>query len=157
MTSLFAYGTLMAREALREALGERADALVLRPARLPGWRRVWNVYRQEWMGGVLNVEPCADTVVVGMLVEGLRPLDFEVLDLQESTHLPRETVYVEPLDSGAAVPAEVYRRRHGNHKGRPSGRYRAVVLDRAYHAGWEIYENVCRASVDAAGNLLRFG
>jgi hypothetical protein len=157
VTSLFAYGTLMSKDALREALGERADALVLRPARLPGWRRIWNVHRQEWNGGVLNVEPFAEASVVGMLVEGLGPADFEVLDAQESTHLPRETVLVQPLGSEAAVPAEVYRRRHGNHAGRPSGRYRAVVLDRAYHAGWEIYENLCRASVDAAGNLLHFG
>jgi hypothetical protein len=157
VTRLFAYGTLMAKEALREALGERADALVLRPARLPGWRRVWNVYRQDWNGGVLNVEPSADAVVVGMLVEGLRPVDLEVLDAQEFTHLPRETVLVQPLGADAAVPAEVYCRRHGNHTGRPSGRYRAVVLDRAYHAGWEVYENVCRGSVDAAGNPLRFG
>jgi hypothetical protein len=38
--NLFAYGTLMAAEGLREALGERAEALTLRPARLPGWRRI---------------------------------------------------------------------------------------------------------------------
>jgi hypothetical protein len=157
VTSLFAYGTLMAKDGLREALGERADALTLRPARLPGWRRIWNVYRPEWNGGVLNVEPSADAIVVGMLVEGLRPGDLEILDARESTHLPRETVFVQPFGSEAAVPAEVYRRRHGNHDGRPSGRYRAVVLDLAYHAGWEIYENLCRSSVDAAGKDLRFG
>lgn len=157
MTSLFAYGTLMAKEALREALGERADAFVLRPARLSGWRRIWNVYRQDWNGGVLNVEPCDDAVVVGILVEGLRPADFEILDAQEFTHLPRETLLVQPLGTETAVPAEVYRRRQGNHHGRPAGRYRAVVLDRAYHAGWEVYESVCRGSVDATGNPLRFG
>lgn len=157
MSSLFAYGTLMARDGLREALGERADGLVMRPARLAGWRRIWNVHRQEWNGGVLNVEPSAGAVVVGMLVEGLRPADLDLLDAQEYTHLPRETVLVQPLGSDAAVPADVYRRRQGNHHGRPSGRYRSVVLDRAYHAGWEVYENVCRASVDAAGSPLRFG
>jgi hypothetical protein len=54
--NLFAYGTLMAAEGLREALGPRADALAFRPARLPGWRRIWNVFRPEWGGGVLNLE-----------------------------------------------------------------------------------------------------
>ena len=154
--NLFAYGTLMAAEGLREALGARADALVLRPARLPGWRRIWNVYRAEWGGGVLNLEPSAGDVVVGMLVEGLEEADLQRLDAQESTHLPRETVYVEPF-AGDVVPAQVYRRRKGSHAGKPSGRYRTVVLERAYRAGWEVYENLCRGTVDAAGNPLTFG
>jgi hypothetical protein len=154
--NLFAYGTLMAAEGLREALGPRAEELAFRPARLPGWRRIWNVYRAEWGGGILNVEPSAADVVVGMLIEGLAEPDFEHLDEQEATHLPRETVYVEPF-AGDIVPAQLYRRRKGNHAGKPSGRYRTVVLERAYRAGWEVYENVCRGSVDAAGKPLTFG
>jgi hypothetical protein len=154
--NLFAYGTLMAVEGLREALGPRADGLVFRPARLPGWRRIWNVYRLEWQGGVLNIEPSPAAVVVGMLVEGLSEADLARLDAQEASHLPRETVYVEPF-GGDVVPAQVYRRRKGNHAGKPSGRYRTVVLDRAYRCGWEIYESLCRGTVDAAGNPLTFG
>ena len=154
--NLFAYGTLMAVEGLRGALGPRTDALVLRPARLPGWRRIWNVYRPEWNGGVLNVEPNPGDVVVGMLIEGLTEGDFARLDAQESTHLPRESVYVEPFE-GSVVPAQIYRRRKGSHTGKPSGRYRAVVLERAYRAGWEIYESVCRGTVDPAGKPLTFG
>jgi len=154
--NLFAYGTLMAVEGLREALGSRADALTLRPARLPGWRRIWNVFRNEWQGGVLNIEPCAAGVVVGILVEGLGDKDLQILDAQEATHLPRETVYVEPI-GGDVVPAEVYRRKRGNHAGKPSGRYKTVVLDRAYRAGWEVYESVCRGTVDSAGSPLTFG
>jgi gamma-glutamylcyclotransferase len=154
--NLFAYGTLMAPDAIREVLGDRAGGLVFRPARLPGWRRIWNVFRPEWGGGVLNVEPSPGDVVVGMLVEGLEERDLDALDAREATHLPRETVYVEPL-GGEVVPAQVYRRRSGNHAGKPSGRYRTVVLERAYHAGWEIYESLCRGTVDAAGNPLTFG
>jgi gamma-glutamylcyclotransferase len=154
--NLFAYGTLMAVEGLREALGARADELALRPARLPGWRRIWNVYRLEWQGGVLNIEPSPAGVVVGMLVEGLSEADFARLDSQEATHLPRESVYVERF-GGDVVPAQVYRRRKGNHAGKPSGRYRTVVLDRAYRCGWEVYESLCRGTVDAAGNPLTFG
>jgi len=48
-------------------------------------------------GGILNAEPSASSVIVGMLVEGLDPEDFARLDRQESTHLPRETVYAELL------------------------------------------------------------
>ena len=154
--NLFAYGTLMSLEGLREALGPRADGLTLRPARLPGWRRIWNVFRSEWQGGVLNIEPSPAGLVVGVLVEGLGEADLQVLDEQESTHLPRETVYVEAL-AGDVVPAQVYRRRKGNHTGKPSGRYRTVVLERAYRAGWEVYESLCRGTVDAAGNPLTFG
>jgi hypothetical protein len=146
----------MTVDGLREALGPRADTLACRPARLPGWRRIWNVFRPEWSGGVLNLEPSAAAVVVGILVEGLEEADFERLDLQEATHLPRETVYVEPL-AGEVVPAQVYRRRKGNHAGKPSGRYKTVVLERAYRSGWEVYESLCRGTVDAAGNPLTFG
>jgi gamma-glutamylcyclotransferase len=153
---LFAYGTLMTAEGLREALGVRADGLTFRAARLPGWRRIWNVFRPEWQGGVLNIEPSPADVVVGMLVEGLGERDVELLDAQEATHLPRETVYVEPL-GGDVVSAQVYRRRKGNHAGKPSGRYRTVVLERAYRCGWEIYESLCRGTVDSAGNPLTFG
>jgi hypothetical protein len=153
---LFAYGTLMTVEGLREALGVRADGLTFRAARLPGWRRIWNVFRPEWQGGVLNIEPSPADVVVGMLVEGLGERDVELLDAQEATHLPRETVYVEPL-GGDVVSAQVYRRRKGNHAGKPSGRYRTVVLERAYRCGWEIYESLCRGTVDSAGNPLTFG
>jgi gamma-glutamylcyclotransferase len=154
--NLFTYGTLMSVEGLRDALGERADALTLRPARLPGWRRIWNVFRPEWNGGVLNLEPSPNDVVVGILVEGLTEDDIQLLDSKESTHLPRDTVYVEPL-AGEVVPAQVYRRRKGNHAGKPSGRYKTVVLERAYRAGWEIYESLCRGTVDSAGNPLTFG
>ena len=152
--NLFAYGTLMAVEGLREVLGPRADALAFRPARLPGWRRIWNVFRPEWNGGVLNLEASPGDVVVGMLIEGLGELDLQLLDAQEATHLPRETVYVEPF-TGDVVPAQIYRRRKGNHAGKPSGRYRTVVLERAYRAGWEVYENLCRGTVDAAGTRSR--
>ena len=154
--NLFAYGTLMTVEGLREALGVRADGLTFRAARLPGWRRIWNVFRPEWQGGVLNIEPSPADVVVGMLVEGLGERDVELLDAQEATHLPRETVYVEPL-GGDVVPAQVYRRKRGNHAGKPSGRYRTAVLERAYRCGWEIYESLCRGTVDSAGNPLTFG
>jgi hypothetical protein len=92
----------------------------------------------------------------GLLVEGLAEEDFRRLDAQEATHLPRDTVYVEPI-GGEVVPAQVYRRRRGNHAGRPSGRYKTVVLERAYRAGWEVYESLCRGTVDAAGNPLTFG
>ena len=65
----------------------------------------------------------------------------QLLDSQESTHLPRDTVYVEPF-TGEVVPAQVYRRRKGNHAGKPSGRYKTIVLERAYRAGWEVYESL---------------
>ncbi len=154
--NLFAYGTLMAVEGLREALGGRADALNLRPARLAGWRRVWNVFREEWGGGILNAEPGPGSAIVGVLVSGLTEEDFARLDAQESTHLPRETVYVQPLE-GEVVSAQLYRRRRGNHTGKPSGRYKTVVVERAYRAGWDVYQSLCRDSVDADGRPLTLG
>jgi hypothetical protein len=154
--NLFAYGTLMTVDGLADVLGPRVEALALRPARLAGWRRIWNVFRPEWNGGVLNLEPSLGAVVVGILVEGLTDADFGLLDVREASHLPRETVYVEPLGA-EVVAAQVYRKRKGNHAGKPSGRYKTVVLERAYRSGWEVYESLCRGSVDAAGSPLTFG
>jgi hypothetical protein len=152
---LFAYGTLMTAEGLRGALGERADGLTFRVARLPGWRRIWNTYRDEWGGGVLNLERAADVAVVGVLVEELTEADFAVLDHGESTHLPREQVVVEP-EGGDPVPAQLYWRRKGNHVGKPSARYLGIVLDRARQAGETVFHDVSTGSVDSAGAALRF-
>ena len=154
MTSLFAYGTLMTAEGLRPALGDRVDAFHFRPARLPGWRRVWNAYRSEWLGGVLNVEPHAASSVVGVLIEGLGEGDLARLDSQEATHVPRETVYVEPLAGGEPVPAQLYWRRRGNHNGQPSPRYRATVLERAREAGPDVWNDLRTGSVDPSGQPL---
>lgn len=154
---LFAYCLMMGPEGLRDALGDRkTGTLRFRPARLPGWRRVWNVYHPEFNGATLNVEPRPDDVVVGVLIEGLSEEDFQVLDRREASLLPRETVYVQPLD-GEPVQAQLFWRKKGNHDGRPSGQYRSVVKQRAYRAGWEVYESLCKTSVDAEGKTLTFG
>ena len=94
--------------------------------------------------------------MVGVLIEGLSEEDLNVLDKRESSLLPRETVYVQPMD-GDPVTAQLYWKRRGNQDGRPCGRYRSVVQQRAYRAGWEVYESLCRASVDADGQPLTFG
>jgi hypothetical protein len=151
--NLFAYGTLMVREGSRAALGDRADELTFKVASLRGWRRVWNAYSDEWGGGVLNVEPNAGSEVVGVVIGGLAEDDFTLLDLQESTHLPRRLVYV-ACEGEEAVPAQVYCRQRGNHEGKPSERYRAVVLLRARDAGFAVYENLVNGSVDAFGRPM---
>jgi len=152
---LFAYGTLMTADGLRAVLGPRADALSYRVARLPGWRRVWNTYREEWGGGVLNLEPSAESSVVGVLIDGLSEEDLALLDPLESSHLPREQVFVQP-EWGDAEAAQVYWRRKGNHTGKPSPRYLAIVLERARLAGHAVFESVSVGSVDANGQPKRF-
>ena len=154
--NLFAYGTLMTPEGSHAALGDRASALRYRVARLRGWRRVWNAYRQEWGGGVLNVEPDADSEVVGVVIEGLVKGDFALLDLQEASHLPRREVYV-ACEGEEAVPAQMYWRQRGNHEGKPSERYRAIVLLRARDAGAAVLANLVTGSVDPWGQPLKLG
>ena len=154
---LFVYGLLMGPEGLRDALGDRTTGtLRLHPARLTGWRRIWNVYHPDWNGAMLNVEPRPEDSVVGVLIEGLSEEDFAILDEREASHLPRETVNVQPVD-GDPVSAQLYRRRKGNHEGRPCGQYRSLVQQRAYRAGWEVYESHCWDTVDADGEPLAFG
>jgi len=154
--NLFAYGTLMVPEGWRAALGERTDTLRFREARLRGWRRIWNTYREEWNGGVLNVEPHDAGQVVGVLVDGLEEDDLALLDLQEVTHLPRRQVYV-ACEGEEAVSAQIYCRQRGNHEGKPSARYRAIVLLRARDAGPAVFENLTKESVDAFGRPLDLG
>jgi len=152
--NLFAYGTLMTPDGLRAALdGKRVDSLRFVPARLSGWRRVWNVYRDEWLGGVLNLESAPGSSAVGVLVSGLAEEDLARLDAQEATHLPRETVYVEPA-GGEPVVAQLYWRRRGNHQGRPSATYLTTVLARAREAGPEVYESLRAGTVDPSGAPL---
>jgi hypothetical protein len=151
--NLFAYGTLMSPEGFRQPLGDRAATLRFRMARLSGWRRVWNAYREEWGGGVLNLEPAAQTEVVGVVIFGLTADDFARMDAQEATHLPRDTVFVTPTE-GEPVPAQVYWRRRGNHLGKPAPGYLAVVLERARQAGPEVFESLRTGSVDSSGRPL---
>jgi hypothetical protein len=152
---LFAYGTLMTADGLRAVLGARAEAMTYRVARLPGWRRIWNVYREEWRGGVLNLEPSPEGSVVGVLIDGLSEEDLALLDRQESTHLPREMVCVQP-EWGDPETAQLYWRRKGNHAGKPSARYVAIVLERARQAGSAVFESVSSGSVDATGRPKPF-
>jgi len=152
---LFAYGTLMTADGLRVALGARADAMTYRVARLFGWRRVWNAYREEWGGGVLNLEPSDAASVVGVLIEGLSEEDIALLDRLESSHLPREQVFVQP-EWGDPEGAQLYWRRKGNHTGGPSPRYLAIVLERARTAGDAVFESVSLGSFDASGRPKHF-
>ena len=68
---------------------------------------------------------------MGLLAEDLTEREIARLDTLEASHLPRETVYVEP-ESGEAVPAQLYRRRTGSHTerlpGQRGGRRRAADL-----------------------------
>ncbi|HVQ31397.1 MAG TPA: gamma-glutamylcyclotransferase family protein [Vicinamibacteria bacterium] len=154
--NLFAYGTLMTPEGSQAALGDRASTLRYKVARLRGWRRVWNAYRPEWNGGVLNVEPDPGSEVVGVLIEGMAPDDFTLLDLQEATHLPRREVYV-ACDGEEPVPAQMYWRQKGNHEGKPSERYRAIVLLHARDAGPAVLANLSSGSVDPWGQPMKLG
>jgi len=154
--NLFAYGTLMTAAGFRNALGDHAFGFRYRVARLPGWRRVWNAYREEWEGGVLNAERATEATIVGVVVEGLTLDDLSLLDAQESTHLPRQTVMVQP-DGAEPVPAEIYVRSRGDFHGLPSRRYQAAVLERAAEAGAAVLDNLRTGTVDAEGRPQRLG
>jgi hypothetical protein len=157
--NLFAYGTLMTADGFVAVLGERARNFRYRVARLPGWRRIWNAYREEWKGGVLNAEKSpsgerSSGAIAGVLVEGVTPEDLSQLDSQEDTHLPRQTVVVD-LENGESASAEIYVCRECHFQGPPSPRYLAAVLERAAQAGPEVLESVRTGSVDATGKPLR--
>jgi len=68
----------------------------------------------------------------------------------------RETVYVEPL-GGDVVSAQVYRRRKGNHAGKPSGRYRNGRSGAGLPLRLEIYEEPLPRHGRLGRNPLTFG
>src|SRR6266540_4067585 len=112
----------MTADGLKGPLGRRVHGLVFRPARLPGWRRVWNAYREEWQGGVLNVERAPSSSVLGVLVEGLTDGDFAHLDAQEATHLPREPGrWGRPYTRTCARPRWIRRGSPSSWPDRPAG------------------------------------
>ena len=152
--NLFAYGSLMVPEGLRAALGERAGGLRYKVAVLRGWRRIWNAYREEWGGGVLNVEPHQGGVVVGVVIEGLTEDDFALLDLQEATHLPRRVVYV-ACEGEEAVAAQLYSRQRANHTGKPLRPLPRHPPHPGARRGARVYDNLVNESVDGFGNPIR--
>jgi Gamma-glutamyl cyclotransferase, AIG2-like len=154
--NLFAYGTLMTADGFVKVLGDRALGYRYQVARLTGWRRIWNTYREEWQGGVLNAEPHPSGVIVGVLVDSMTPEDLAILDSQEATHLPRQTVVVHP-EGADPVPAEFYVCPHGDFQGLPSPRYLSAVLERARQAGLTVLGSVKTGTVDASGRPLLLG
>jgi phosphoglycolate phosphatase len=136
-------------------MGKAADRLRFRTATLTDWRRVWNAYREEWEGGVLNVEPAAGAEIVGVLVSGIPRATIDDLDEQEATHLPRERVSVRKV-SGETVEAEMYVLRDAAFSGKPSLKYLEVVLRRARQADRRVFQSVLTGCVDDRGEPLRF-
>jgi hypothetical protein len=63
-------------------------------------------------------------------------------------------VYV-ACEGEEAVPAQLYLRQRANHTGKPSDRYRAILLIRARDAGAAVYDNLVNESVDGFGNPAR--
>lgn len=103
---------------------------------------------------MLNLEPYPGADVVGVVIEGLEEDDLALLDLQETSHLPRQRGYV-ASEGEQAVPAQISCRGRGNHEGKPAERYRAIFLLRARDAGPALFENVALGTVDAFGQALR--
>jgi acyl-CoA thioesterase YciA len=147
--NLFAYGTLMGEDGLREAVPRRSG-IRMRPARLRNWRRIWNAYREEWGGGVLNAEAHPGAEIWGVLVEGLDEGDLARLDAQEATHVPRVAVTVE-TEGGERIATSMYVSRQQPYPGPPSPRYEAIVAARAGQAGPRVLESLRFHSVTAGG------
>ena len=144
--NLFAYGTLMAATAARGPRRARRRAR-LRPPGCPAGGAS-GTCSGGVDGGVLNLEPTPSRAV-GMLVEGLEA------DLAarraEATHLPRETVYVEPSRRGAPRRSTAGK---GNHAGKPSGRYKPSSRPGVPRRLGGLRE-LCRGTVDAAASRSR--
>ncbi len=140
--ALFVYGSLMHKKYWRHALGSVESAAVrLRPARLGGWRRLWNGVRRGYGGAVLNMRRAPGHVVWGAVVECLGPEAWARLDRQERSHLPRERVMV-VTEHGRRLWAECYRQRVRGPERRPSADYLAAVRMGARALGNAVSRNV---------------
>lgn len=120
----FAYGSNLDQEGMKKRVGYWAD---LKPAKLRGYRVVFNVYSSSWRGGIANIVEDPDSTVYGA-VYLLDESQLEKLDRYEGVpHLyQRRKVMVEVGDS--SCEAYVYVATNPRQKVVPSMEYVALVI-----------------------------
>lgn len=120
----FAYGSNLDVEGMKKRVGSWHD---LRPAKLKGFKLVFNVYSTSWRGGVANIEENPESTVYGA-VYLLDEAQLEKLDRYEGVpHLyHRRKVTVET--DKTQVEAYVYVGTNPRQKVVPSSEYFALVV-----------------------------
>ncbi|MEQ9811602.1 MAG: gamma-glutamylcyclotransferase family protein [Azospirillaceae bacterium] len=98
---LFFFGSLVDRDLLRLVLARDLATLTVRPASLPGWRRV-RVLGESYP----VIVPSADHVVDGITVESLRPDDLDRLLFFEGDEYALRPVDI--VHDGAPARAHVF-------------------------------------------------
>jgi gamma-glutamylcyclotransferase len=123
MTNYFAYGSNMDPRIMQRTV---AEARVVGPGRLEGFRMEFNVYSDRWEGGAANIEPDEDAHLWGV-VWGMEPDDLAKLDtyIGHPTFYRREDVVVAIGDG--SVEAVTYRVAHQRGYVRPSNSYLARI------------------------------
>lgn len=143
VAALFVYGSLMHPKYWRPIVGAAAArSLKIVPARLRGWRRVWNGVRPSYGGAVLNMRREVGAAMWGGLVTGLTPEIWARLDRQERSHLPRARIVVSAR--GRRATAYCYRQRVKGHERRPTAAYVRAVRAGAKALGRAVSRDVER-------------
>ncbi|MEM0440945.1 MAG: gamma-glutamylcyclotransferase family protein [Candidatus Caldarchaeum sp.] len=120
----FAYGSNLDVDGMKKRVGQWHD---LRPAKLKGFRLVFNVYSTSWRGGVANIVEDPQSIVYGALYL-LDEEQLEKLDRYEGVpHLyHRRKVMVETDQT--SVEAYVYVGTNPRQKIVPSSEYFALMV-----------------------------
>jgi gamma-glutamylcyclotransferase len=123
MTHYFAYGSNMDPRIMQRAV---AEASIVGPGRLDGFRLEFNVYSDRWEGGAANLEPDEDAhlwgVVWAMGADDLGKLDTYI---GHPTYYRREDVVV--AVGGESLEAVTYRVAHQRGFVRPTNSYLARI------------------------------
>ncbi|MDW8083804.1 MAG: gamma-glutamylcyclotransferase family protein [Candidatus Caldarchaeum sp.] len=120
----FAYGSNLDQEGMKKRVGAWKE---LRPAKLRGFRLVFNVYSSSWHGGIANIEEDPSSTVYGAAYL-LDESQLEKLDRYEGVpHLyHRRKVLIDLGDS--QIEAYVYVGTNPRQKIMPSTEYLALLI-----------------------------
>ncbi len=104
MAYFFAYGARMNPQTMR---GELPDATVVGPARLEGYRLVFNVPSRSWGGGAANAVPSLGGHLWGLLWE-IGDADLKALDSYRGEEHLQHVLEVEVQGPDGPVTATTY-------------------------------------------------
>lgn len=158
--NLFVYGSLMDRGVVAKRLGmslrEVNSRFAFDIARLPQWKRVFDVSSERWQGGALNLrrDKRFTKGILGVLIRRLELPHLDLLDKAEGRRYRR--VKVNPLVEDEEIVAWTYISKESDKNVQPSNRYIDFLCDSLVSLDEHLYRDFVRKIYDASGRRLYF-
>ncbi len=156
--NLFVYGSLMDKGVVAQRLGmslrEVNSRFTFDIARLPQWKRVFDVSSERWQGGALNLrrDKRFTKGILGVLIRRLELPHLDLLDKAEGRRYRR--VKVNPLVEDEEIVAWTYISKESDKNVQPSKRYIDFLCDSLFSLDEHLYRDFVRRTYDASGRRL---